>query len=52
MDVDKELEHFFEAIGPLSQQTLALLIRLPPSLRIHRRSRIAGYRTKNIPDKS
>ena len=35
MDVDKKLEHFFEAIGPLSQQTLALLIQVLPSLRIH-----------------
>ena len=33
-DVDKELEHFFEAIGPLSDKTLALLIQLPPSLQI------------------
>jgi uncharacterized protein YecE (DUF72 family) len=30
--VDKELEQFFEAIGPLS--ALALLIQLPPSLQI------------------
>jgi uncharacterized protein YecE (DUF72 family) len=34
MDVDKELEHFFEAIGPLSDERLALLIQLPPSLHI------------------
>jgi len=34
-DVDKELEHFFEAIGPLSDKTLALLIQLPPSLQIY-----------------
>jgi uncharacterized protein YecE (DUF72 family) len=33
-DVDKELEQFFEAIGPLSNKTLALLIQLPPSLQI------------------
>jgi len=34
-DVDNELEHFFEAIGPLSDKTLALLTQLPPSLQIH-----------------
>ncbi len=33
-DVDKELERFFEAIRPLSDKTLALLIQLPPSLQI------------------
>jgi uncharacterized protein YecE (DUF72 family) len=33
-DVDKELEYFFEAMGPLSNKTLALLIQLPPSLHI------------------
>jgi uncharacterized protein YecE (DUF72 family) len=33
-DVDKELDRFFEAIGPLSDKTLALLIQLPPSLQI------------------
>jgi uncharacterized protein YecE (DUF72 family) len=33
-DVDNELEQFFKAIGPLSDKTLALLIQLPPSLRI------------------
>ena len=33
-DVDKELEQFFEAISPLSNKTLALLIQLPPSMRI------------------
>ena len=33
-DVDKELERFFEAIGPLADKTLALLIQLPPSLHI------------------
>jgi uncharacterized protein YecE (DUF72 family) len=32
--VDKELEQFFEAIGPLSDKTLALLIQLPPSLQL------------------
>ncbi|MGC2571933.1 MAG: DUF72 domain-containing protein [Candidatus Nitrosopolaris sp.] len=34
-EVDKELDHFFEAIGRLSNKTLALLIQLPPSLHIH-----------------
>jgi uncharacterized protein YecE (DUF72 family) len=33
-DVDKELQRFFEAIGPLADKTLALLIQLPPSLQI------------------
>jgi uncharacterized protein YecE (DUF72 family) len=33
-EVHKELEQFFEAIGPLSDKTLALLIQLPPSLQI------------------
>jgi len=33
-DVDKELERFFEAIRPLSDKTLALLIQLPPSIQI------------------
>ena len=33
-DVDKELERFFEAIRPLSDKTLALLIQLPPSMQI------------------
>jgi uncharacterized protein YecE (DUF72 family) len=33
-EVDKELEQFFKAIGPLSDKTLALLIQLPPSLHI------------------
>jgi uncharacterized protein YecE (DUF72 family) len=33
-EVDKELDRFFEAIGPLSNKTLALLIQLPPSLQI------------------
>jgi len=31
-DVDKELEQFFEAISPISDKTLALLIQLPSSL--------------------
>ena len=34
-EVDKELDHFFEATGRLSNKTLALLIQLPLSLRIH-----------------
>ena len=33
-DVDKELKQFFEAIRPLGDKTLALLIQLPPSLQI------------------
>jgi uncharacterized protein YecE (DUF72 family) len=33
-DVDKELEQFFEAISPLADKSLALLIQLPPSLQI------------------
>ena len=33
-DVDKELERFFEAMRPLSDKTLAILIQLPPSLQI------------------
>ncbi len=33
-DVDKELERFFEAMRPLADKTLALLIQLPPSLHI------------------
>jgi uncharacterized protein YecE (DUF72 family) len=33
-DVDKELERFFEAISPLADKTLALLLQLPPSLHI------------------
>ncbi len=32
--VDKELEQFFEAMRPLADKTLALLIQLPPSLQI------------------
>lgn len=35
-DVDEELEHFFDAITPLENKTLALLIQLPPSLQIHK----------------
>ena len=34
-DVDKELEQFFEAIGPISDKALGLLIQLPPSIQIH-----------------
>jgi uncharacterized protein YecE (DUF72 family) len=33
-DVDTELERFFEAIRPLADKTLGLLIQLPPSLHI------------------
>src|SRR2546427_5647085 len=33
-DVDKEIEQFFEAISPLVDKTLALLIQLPPSLHV------------------
>ena len=33
-DVDKELDRFFDAISPLADKTLALLIQLPPSLKI------------------
>ncbi len=33
-DVDKELERFFEAMHPLADKTLALLIQLSPSLQI------------------
>jgi uncharacterized protein YecE (DUF72 family) len=33
-NVDKELEYFFEAVRPLQDKTLALLIQLPPSLEI------------------
>ncbi len=33
-DVDKELERWFEAMRPLADKTLALLIQLPPSLHI------------------
>ena len=32
--VHKELDQFFEAIGPLAEKTLALLIQLPPSMQI------------------
>ncbi|MFY9798121.1 MAG: DUF72 domain-containing protein, partial [Candidatus Nitrosopolaris sp.] len=33
-DVDKECERFFEAMHPLANKTLAVLIQLPPSLHI------------------
>jgi uncharacterized protein YecE (DUF72 family) len=33
-DIDKELDQFFDAIGSLHEKTLALLIQLPPSMRI------------------
>ena len=33
-DIDKECEQFFEAMRPLADKTLALLIQLPPSLHI------------------
>ena len=33
-DVDKELERFLEAMRPLADKTMALLIQLPPSLHI------------------
>jgi uncharacterized protein YecE (DUF72 family) len=33
-DVDKELERLFEAMRPLADKTLALLIQLPPSMHI------------------
>lgn len=33
-DADNELEQFFEAMRPLADKTLALLIQLPPSLHI------------------
>jgi uncharacterized protein YecE (DUF72 family) len=34
-DVDEELERFFDAMGPLENKTLALLIQLSPSIQIH-----------------
>jgi len=33
-DVDKELDQFFESIGPISRKTLTLLIQLSPSMQI------------------
>jgi uncharacterized protein YecE (DUF72 family) len=35
-EVDDELERFFDAMGPLENKTLALLIQLPPSIQIHK----------------
>jgi uncharacterized protein YecE (DUF72 family) len=35
-NVDDELELFFDAMAPLENKTLALLIQLPPSLQIHK----------------
>ena len=34
-EVDDELERFFDAMGPLENKKLALLIQLPPSIHIH-----------------
>ena len=34
-EVDDELEDFFDAMLPLKDKTLALLIQLPPSMQIH-----------------
>jgi uncharacterized protein YecE (DUF72 family) len=34
LNVDQELERFFDAMGPLENKTLALLLQLPPSLQI------------------
>jgi uncharacterized protein YecE (DUF72 family) len=42
-DVEKELDQFFEAIGPLSDKTLALLIQLPPLVGNTRRPRGTLY---------
>ncbi len=33
-NIDKELDQYFEAMQPLHEKTLALLIQLPPSLTI------------------
>lgn len=35
-EVDEELEHFFDVMGPLENKMLALLIQLPPSFQIHK----------------
>jgi uncharacterized protein YecE (DUF72 family) len=35
-EVDDELERFFDAMDPLENKTLALLIQLPPSIQIHK----------------
>jgi len=34
-DVDDELERFFDAMAPLKNKMLALLLQLPPSIQIH-----------------
>ena len=34
-DIDKELEQFLDAMGPLENKTLTLLLQLPPSIQIH-----------------
>ena len=36
LNVDKELERFFDAMCPLETKTLALLLQLPPSIQIFR----------------
>jgi uncharacterized protein YecE (DUF72 family) len=36
LNVDKELEHFFDAMEPLENKTLALLLQFPPSLQLFR----------------
>jgi len=33
-DVSRELEYFFQSMLPLKEKTLALVIQLPPSLKI------------------
>ena len=33
-DVSRELEYFFQSMLPLREKTLALLIQLPPSLKV------------------
>jgi uncharacterized protein YecE (DUF72 family) len=33
-DVSRELEHFIQSMLPLKEKTLALLIQLPPSLKV------------------
>jgi uncharacterized protein YecE (DUF72 family) len=35
LNVDKEMEQFFDAMGPLENKKLALLLQLPPSIQIH-----------------
>jgi hypothetical protein len=47
--VDKELEHFFDTMGPLENKTLALLLQLPPSLQIFTGlERTKCYTAKNV----